>query len=408
MKRTIAFSLACCLLTSLKAQTVNNYFMAPSSSLTLNVNQTATLKIGYIDANGDIAPQEKLDVGIEQTPHWMLNGRDVSSASNDGHLSPDLTFLTATYQAPPTVPAKNPVAVAVSFHPGDTAKGLVTLICNIKIVSAKYKVVLDGEITGPKGLHFNLHGESYRNLEAFADGTSALVSYDGSKNMHVTVSAAGVPGKMWLVSPKEYNIPVVINVGNTSKSTKVPAKISIETFSPSKMGRNQAENYWTPAGIKSFPGNISHIFEGTFYQMAISTANENGVKANHDLAFAQRLKAHEGDASYFKTAQGKADLLEMQKYMQEHGHGNIYSGTLKPPSNSNAYSKAFVEGMRKTQTDPSSYGTPPDVNNPTVMGGILHFQSTFDTKSKTPTNIFEEASPGGGLHGRINIYVKKL
>jgi len=405
MKKVVTIIFFCTFLLSAKAQTVYDYVLTPISA-TLEPNETMHLAIKKLDSTGD-RPQEVTDVGITETPHWMLNGSANANAS-DGTLLPDLTFLNATYTAPAQAPAKNPVAIAVQFHPDPDKKQVVTLVCNVKIISAKYKVVLDGEITGPKGLHFNLHGESYRNLESFADGTSALVTYDGSKNMHVTVSAAGVPGKMWLVSPKEYDIPVVINIGNTSKSTKVPAKISIETFSPSKMGRNQAENYWTPAGIQSFPGNISHIFEGTFYQIAISTGKENGVKANHDLAFAQRLKAHEGDALYFKTAQGKADLLELQKFMQEHGHGNIYSGTNKPPVNSNAYSKAFVEGMRKTQTDHSSYGTPPDKNNPTVMGGILHFQSTFDTKSKTPTNFFEEASPGGGVHGRINIYVKKL
>ncbi|MGN6249426.1 MAG: hypothetical protein ACTHNG_13820 [Ginsengibacter sp.] len=404
MKKVLTLIFFCAYLLPTKAQTVYDYVLTPISA-TLQPNETMHLAIKKLDSTGD-RPQEATDVGITETPHWMLNGSANANAS-EGTLLPDLTFLNATYTAPAQAPAKNPVAVAVQFHPKKGSKQLVTLICNVKIVSAKYKVVMDGEITGPKGIHYKLHGESYRNLQSFADGTAALVSYDGSKKLHVNVSAAGVPGKMWLVNPLEYDIPVVFNIGNTSKSSKVPASISIETFSPSKMGRNEAENYWTPVGIKSFPGNISHMFEGTFYEIAMSTANENGSKANHDLAFAKRLQAHEGDASYFKTAQGKADLLEMQKHMQEHGHGNIYRGTRKPPLNSNAYSKAFVEGMRKTQSDPSSYGTPPDKNNPTIMGGILHFQSTFDTKNKTATNIFEETNTGG-LHGRINIYVKKL
>ena len=389
----------------LSAQTVYDYVLTPVSA-TLQPNGTLHLTIKKLDSAGD-HPHLATDVGIAETPKWTING-STNASSSDGTLLPDLSFLNATYTAPAKAPAKNPVAIAVQFHPDPNKKQIATLICNVKIVSAKYKVVMDGEITGPKGIHYKLHGESYRNLESFTDGTAALVSYDGSKNMHVTVSAAGVPGKMWLVNPLEYDIPVVFNIGNINKSTKVPAKISIETFSPSQMGRNVAEKYWTPAGIMNFPGGISHMFTSTFYEIAASSARETGKKAKFDMDFAKRLKAHEGDASYFKTAQGKADLLQMQKFMQEHGHGNIYSGTKGPHANSSAYSKAFVEGMRKTQTNPSAYSTPPNANTPTVIGGVLEFDASFDSRSKTPVNLFQEASPGGGINGRINIYVEKL
>ena len=278
MKRTFAFLFVCCLMTSLNAQTVNNYFMAPSSSLTLNVNQTATLKIGYINANGDIAPQKKLDIGIEQTPHWMLNGRNASSASNDGHLSPDLTFLTATYKAPAAVPAKNPVAVAVSFHPGDTAKGLVTLICNINIVDAPYEIQMESDVTGPDGIHFHIKGKSYAMLHAFADGTYSLQPSDGTKNMQVQVLEAVAP-KMSLVSPKNYNIHYVCNLGNLKKSSSVPAKFTIESFSPrDNMERPIEENYMTPVGVRPFPVMLNGILRNCVpLSTIINTAKENGV-----------------------------------------------------------------------------------------------------------------------------------
>ena len=338
---------------TLRAQTVYDYVLTPISA-TLEPNQSLNLEIKKLDSTGDL-PQtaNDLNVGSATTPVWNLNGSSGSNPSN-GILHPDLTFLKATYTAPAKVPAKNPVAVSVVIHPGSNPKSAVTLICNIRIVKTAYKVTLKGEITGPEGLHYKVDGESYRNLTSYADGTYALVSYDGSKKMHLRVSTAGVAGKYLLINPLEYDIPVVINIGNIRKMFSVPAKVSIESFSPTKMGGNTAENYWTPKGILNSPGGISRIFISTFYEIYASSVKETGNQAKKDLPFLERLKAHEGDPSYFQTAQGRADLQKMQKYMQSTGHGNLFNNLQKPSTKPSAYSKAFVKGMQGTQTNPGS------------------------------------------------------
>jgi hypothetical protein len=390
----------------LRAQSVYDYVLTPISA-TLQPGETLTLHIKKFDSTGDLPKTANdLNIGSEGTPLWNLNGSTNSSPSN-GVLRPDLTFLTATYTAPAAAPAKNPVAVSVQFHPPGNPKSAVTLVTNIRIVSTKYKVTLHAEIAGPKGLHYLVDGVSYRDLHSYADGTCALVSYDGSKNMHLTVSAAGVPGKMWLVNPLEYDIPLVINTGNISKGPAA-AKVSIESLSPTHMGGYSAENYQTPAGIMGFPGNISHNFQSVFYEIAVSSAKETGSQARADLSFINRLKAHKGDASYFKTSQGRSDMQQMQKYMEAHGQGDLFSHMQQPSSKPSAYSEAFVKGMQGTQTHPGAKGTPAAMSTPTVINGILHLPGTFNPKSKTPLRILEEASPGGGLEGNLVLKVEKL
>jgi hypothetical protein len=195
---------------NVNAQSVTYYFLAPSSSLTLNVNQTITKKMGYLNANEDISSQKSINIGLTQTPHLKRNGHDASLHSIDGDLAPDLTFLTATYKAPPAVPAKNPVAVAVTFHPADTAKSAVTLICNVTIADKPYEIDMESEVIGPEGIHFQIKGETFASMHCFSHGTYSLLPVDGTRNMNVEVVEAVAP-KMSLVSPKEYNIHYVCN-----------------------------------------------------------------------------------------------------------------------------------------------------------------------------------------------------
>jgi hypothetical protein len=410
MRLAVFIAAMMCLNAKTNAQTINDYFLAPASSITLNVNQTVTLKIGHLDAKGDITTQKTIDIGITQTPHWMVNGHDISISSNDGDLSPDLTFLTATYKAPPAVPSKNPVAVAVSFHPADSAKELVTLICNITIVDAPYEIDMESEVTGPEGIHFHIKGKSFAILHSFADGTYSLQPSDGTKNMEVQVLEAVAP-KMSLVSPKNYNIHYVCNLGNLKKSAAVSAKFTIESFSPrDNMERPIKEEYQTPVGIQAFPVMLNGILRNCVpLTTIVNTANENGTKAAQDMDFVQRLKSHEGDPSYLKTVQGKADLLQMQKFMQEQGRGNLFTNTSQQPTHNNSsdYSKAFVQGMQSTQTNPETDGIAPNTNTPTLMGGEYHLDGTFHTGSTTPMTI-NIANNSNGFQGSLKINVIKL
>ncbi|HVZ55513.1 MAG TPA: hypothetical protein VG870_02545 [Chitinophagaceae bacterium] len=409
MKRLILAAGCLLLLPGLRAQTANDYFLAPGASVRVPVNGTVRLVIGQLNASGDPLPAGQANIGITSTTAWSLNGHPGDASSSEGRLTPDLTFLRATYQAPAALPARNPVAVSVTFHPGDTARGTVTLVCHITVVDAAYQVRLEGEITGPEGLHYKITGDCLANLQGFADGTYGLMPADGTRHMQLTVATAGVPGKMELVSPLTYPISFALNIGNLTRGD-APAKMSIENFSPlDNLMRPVAENYQTPGGIISLPTNLNAVFSGVFYQVVTRATVENGQKAREDMSFVQRLKAHENDPAYLRSAQGKSDLQQMQKLMQEHGRGTQFTqGMTSSSAGSSDYGKAFVQGMQGTQTDPSAYGPAPNANTATVMGGLFHFEGTFHKSGATALDISQDASPAGGLEGHLKITVIRL
>ena len=389
-----------------QAQSAQDYTLSAGSNLTLPIGGSVSLNILKFTKAGDPAPAN--DIGIGATnPVWLLNGQTGGTNSGEGELHTDLTFLKSTYTAPMQVPVRNPVAVSVTFHPNDGSNSVVTLVCNITVVDAAYKVTLNGELTGPHGLHFLLSGVSYTNLKSFADGTASLMPVDGTKNMRIKVSFAGVPGKMVLVNPMQYDIPFVISVGNFRATGTAPAKISIESLSPVSGGSFLAENYMTPVGIRPFPGYITQIFNSYFYKNAVSTALENGDKASADRSFVERLKSHQNDPAYLHSAQGKADLQAMQKLMQQQGVGTMYTSGEKRPVNATDYSTAFVKGIQGTQQDPSAYAAPPGMNTPSVMGGFLHFEGTFNHNSAAALTVSEETTPAAGLKGSIKITIEK-
>ncbi len=388
-----------------KAQTANDYVLIPGNTIILRVNTKMNFAIKWIDNPGSL---HEGTADITQTPEWMLNGNSENENSNDGNLKNDLNSEKAVYTAPAKVPAKNPVAVSVRFHPSESDKSIVTLICNVTIVDAQYKVTFEGEITGPEGMHYKLSGESYTNLKPFADGTFGLMPADNSRAMLMTVSDAGIPGKMWLVSPKNYYVPFVMNVGNISNATSVPAKISIESLSPTEMYSSKPlpENFkFAGAGIQKLYNSMTSMFSGIFYPVAVKAGFENGQQSADDMAFIQRLKQHENDPNYLKTAQGKSDLSQMQKMMQNQGRGNLYrSNMATEPGNITSYNKAFVQGMQATQTDPAAYSNG-NTNTPEVLGGMFHFDGTFNSKNSTAMEITKQADIKD-LHGTIKITSK--
>jgi hypothetical protein len=93
-----------------------------------------------------------------------------------------------------------------------------------------------------------------------------------------------------------------LQLGNLKKTASVPAKFTIETFSPrDNMDRPLEEDYETPVGVHSFPGMLNSILRNCVRLSAIvSRAKENGMKAADDMAFVHPLKSHENDPAYLK------------------------------------------------------------------------------------------------------------
>jgi len=393
----------------LSAQTGYEYALVPSSA-TLNCGESITLVIKRIDTTTYLPTQLATEIGVGNvaTPVWMINGNSNNLTGSEGTLQPDLTFIKATYTAPAKVPAKNPIAIAVSFQPSENSKTLLILVCNIKIVEAAYKVTMHVNITGADELHWEFTGVSYAKLISFADGTSQLKPVDGTRNMHVHVLSASTK-HLKLVGQYDYPIPFTLNIGNIRKPGPVQAVISFDTFSPSENGKNSSEPYRTQDHIIDLPGMTSHLVQNLFYDIEANVAQQSKAKYYTELDEVKQIQAHAKEANYWHTPQGKADLLKLQKIMEERGRGDLFqkmnNESSAPPSKANS---AFVEGMKGTQSHPSAYGIPPMKETPSIMGNFLQFKGTFNNQSATPLNIFQENGINGALQGSIIIKVEKL
>ncbi len=96
--------------------------------------------------------------------NWTIDGKSRDQQDPSRRFPEDYGWFKATtveYTAPDKIPPRNPVAIAVSFHPSANSKSLVTLICNVTVVSG-YKVTAEMELTGPVGIHIVLRGEHYK------------------------------------------------------------------------------------------------------------------------------------------------------------------------------------------------------------------------------------------------------
>ena len=97
-----------------------------------------------------------------------------------------------------------------------------------------------------------------------------------------------------------------------------------------------------------------------------------------------------------------------KSYCRNKGTG-IYTVVTRSIQGSGAsdYSKAFVQGMRATQTNPQTYGSPPQANTPSVIGGEYHLTGTYNSKSSTPMTI-DVTNNAHGFDGKLKITVTKL
>jgi hypothetical protein len=116
------------------AQVANDYVLLPGATHLLPTGEHLKLIIQWHDIDG--TPHEGISAFLKtQTPEWFINGKPLTNQdAGEGNLSVDLTLENAVYTAPATIPKTNPVNISVRFHPTDTSKLIVTLVCNITVI----------------------------------------------------------------------------------------------------------------------------------------------------------------------------------------------------------------------------------------------------------------------------------
>ncbi len=394
------------------SQDASNYTMFPGASATVFTGGKLQLSFQYIATNGLlIKGTSDASMGI-----WTINGNPAGQgdpAEGILKITDGLKATTVEYTAPDNIPPRNPVAIAVSFHPNAGGKSNVTLICNVSVVTG-YKVTAEMELTGPDGIHIILSGESITKLKPLADGTNMLEPVDGKSDMNMTVKQFSMPQGISLVGPWQYTIPIFISIGKINGNGTSSAKMVIQRF-----GTDQTETYMAN-GHTQQTHMIHPLFFNAFIKDVIQTQQSNVTDEKDEEAWARRMQAHQGDAAYFKTAQGKADVERMQKLQQELG-GNI--------SNQDPKSKQLAAQIsQKVQQDPNYLGSvqyqrdlgkmemlkasneglgegAPTANTP--LSGVLNIDGSFNASGSTVLEITKESTTGGALHAQIKIKVVK-
>ncbi len=394
------------------SQDASNYTMFPAKGATILTGEKLQISFQYVTTNGNVMK----GTSDGTMGSWTIDGK-ISDQQDpaEGSLRVTDHFLSSTveYTAPDKIPPRNPVAIAVTFHPSPESKSLVTLICNVTVISG-YKVTAEMQLTGPDGIDIVLSGESITRLKPLADGTNMLEPVDGKSDMIVTVKKFSMAKGLSLVSPWKYSIPIFISIGKINGNGSSQAKLVIQRF-----GTDQTETY-TANGHTLQEHMIHPLFFNAFIKDEIQTQKSNLADAEDQKAWAERMEAHRHDPAYFKTPQGQADVKRMQKLQQELG-GNISNPdpqaeklaqqiaqkAQQDPAylGSDQYQKDLGKEQMLSQANRDMGGKTPMAKTP--LSGALNVEGSFNASSGTPLEITKESTTGGALHGEIKIRIVK-
>jgi len=355
-------------------------WQAKADSKKLKVNKATTVTITVTDCIGK-KPVPHLPLTLTQVDNnaGMLSATNVST-SDSGKAS---VIFTAKH--------KGETSVLSSFTytsiSGQKVKNTICCSTQKIVVSDEdlYEVSMDAEYTiAEAGRDIKLHGESITSLKLLADGTYMLEPIDKTRNMTITVEkgeavdANGATGE--LTTPLQYTIPFLFNIGKIDKALSSAHAIAyLNTTSPQKGtvtwvytadGKTVTNIIDIDKGtITYIPGNTVQIpgAAGSLYALdnvtnlnlltnlmidksfATKNINQNISNAEDQMAFAKRMQAHTNDPNYFKTAQGKKDMQQMQLLQQQVG-GNVVN-------KSSTTKDINAEIAQKIKNDPNYAGS---------------------------------------------------
>lgn len=395
-----------------KSQDASNYTMFPAKGATVFTGGKVQISFQYIGTNGALVK----GTSDASMGNWTIDGKirdQQDPAEGSLRITDGLKATTVEYTAPDKVPPRNPVAIAVSFHPSADSKSLVTLICNVTVISG-YKVTADMELTGPDGIHIVLSGECIARLKPLADGTNMLEPVDGKSDMIVTVKKFSMAKGFSLVGPWQYTIPIFISIGKINANEPSHARFVIQRF-----GTDQIETY--SANGHTLQEHMIHpLFFNAFIKDEIQTQKNNIADAEDQKAWAERMQAHRNDPAYFKTPQGQADVKRMQKLQQELG-GNISDPNPQAQQvaqqiaqkakqdpgyiGSAQYQRDLGKEEMLNQANKDEDGKMPMAKTP--LSGALNVEGSFNAGNSTPLEVTKESTTGGALHGEIKIRIIK-
>jgi hypothetical protein len=280
-----------------------------------------------------------------------------------------------------------------------------------------YKITMDAENTlAETGEDIKLLGECTASLKTLDDGTFMLEPVDKTRNMKVTVeqnkivNAGGAVGQ--IVIPQQYVFPFLFSIGKMDKdlgsgeatvylNTTAPQTgtvkseimadgktvttiVDIDKGSITTIAAGHTGTYQLPTGGMMYAMDaVTHLNLLSGFASNINTTmqntNRNIASAQQKMEWAKRMQAHQNDPAYFKTAQGKKDMEQMQALQQQLG-GNIKN----EGSNTTAIRQAMTKKMEK---------------DPNYAGSAQFYQD----RAKLRMNSDADKTLGGGKHAMAEV-----
>ena len=232
----------------------------------------------------------------------------------------------------------------------------------IIVSKQKYKITFEAEQTLPQaGMDIKLQGECFTTLKPLDDGTYMLEPVDKTRNMDITIKQnklANAEGAVsQIISPQQYKFPFLFTIVNMDKNSKTgKATVYLNTTAPqtgtvksestadgktvttiadidkgsvTTIAPNYTNTYTLPTrGMLYAMDAITHLNLLSGFASDINTTmqnvNQNIADANQKMVWAKRMMEHQNDPNYYKSAQGKKDMLMMQTLQKQLGSNIKY------------------------------------------------------------------------------------
>ncbi|HVV54251.1 MAG TPA: hypothetical protein VHC47_02935 [Mucilaginibacter sp.] len=293
---------------------------------------------------------------------------------------------------------------------------------NIDVANSLYQLTADFEASGPEGISYKFQGKSKVYLKHLPDGTYMLAPLDKSRFMDLTIETAQLTDHSTFIGPKAYKIPFLFTMDKLNNQHTAHATFALTTVCPMKGqvkwifhadGHDVLYTVDIDKGTVTYqPGNTVSLPNGAGQPYAFNGASdldilqyfgqtqvmndfsENMSNGQDIIAFARRMQAHEHDPNYFKTAQGKADLKQMQTLQKKMG----YNGAMPQNMGQAALLKAA-----------NQYNPAPNSQAPKMMPGMarVRVEDTFNSEDGTAFNGTLQGGVGP-MQASIKVKVEKL
>jgi hypothetical protein len=287
MKKNIFLLFALAITSTAYAQAKpEDYKMIPGNELTLPAGAKVDFRIILMDEKGFMTAPSDSIIG-----NWTING-EAHADPSFGKLSTSLNFISATYEAPQQVPARNPVAVAFSFMLPGAGKTKLTLLCNVTITdmynffdlktastpNSIYR--FDDPFAGSMAhaaltMAIEKEGEIIINIQGKAPSAPGDHTVPATMSMIVSVDGAGKGVYEWKLPPENQSVPVTNVVLNYSKMGGVRfsyASVDCLPHPYSNSDRCKGISLKGTTAITKYenPGKVEGYFSGQVVQLTPS------------------------------------------------------------------------------------------------------------------------------------------